>query len=75
MHQIRKMEKKLVGEKWRIYGKMKKLSVQGKKWNKRILEMKESNELLFREKEIQHLEQESFDMIKKIHYIVFGLQD
>ena len=27
--------KKLVGEKWRIYGKMKKLSVQGKKWNKR----------------------------------------
>ena len=65
MHQIRKMEKKLVGEKWRIYGKMKKLSVQGKKWNKRILEMKESNELLFREKEIQHLEQESFDMIKK----------
>ena len=44
---------------------MKKLSVQGKKWNKRIVEMKESNELLFREKEIQHWEQENFDMIKK----------
>ena len=59
------MEKKLVGEKWRIYGKMKKLSVQGKKWNKRILEMKENNELLLRKKEIQGLEQENFDMIKK----------
>ena len=45
--------KKLVGEKWRIYGKMKKLSVQGKKWNKRILEMKESNEFLFWEKKIR----------------------
>ena len=44
---------------------MKKLSVQGKKWNKRIWEMKESNELLFREKEIRVREQENFDMIKK----------
>lgn len=32
---------------------MKKLSVQGRKWNKRILEMKENNELLFRENEIR----------------------
>ena len=44
---------------------MKKLSVQGKKWNKRILEMKENNELLLRKKEIQGLEQENFDMVKK----------
>ena len=44
---------------------MKKLSVQGKKWNKRILEMKENNELLLREKEIRGLEQENFDMVKK----------
>ena len=65
MHQIREMGKKLVGEKWRIYSKMKQLSVQGRKWNKRILEMKENNELLLREKEIQGLEQENFDMVKK----------
>ena len=57
------MEKKLVGEKWRVYGKMKQLSVQGKKWNKRILEMKENNELLLRKKEIQGLEQEKFDLV------------
>ena len=69
------MEKKLVGEKWRVYGKMKKLSVQGKKWNKRILEMKENNELLLRKKEIQGLEQENFDMVKKIYYIFLILRD
>ena len=54
---------------------MKKLSVQGKKWNKRILEMKENNELLFREKEIRGREQENFDMIKKIYCIVLTLKD
>ena len=63
--QVKNLVQKSVERKWRIYGKMKKLSVQGKKWNKRILEMKESNELLFREKEIRGREQENFDMIKK----------
>lgn len=54
---------------------MKKLSVQGRKWNKRILEMKENNELLLREKEIRGLEQENFDMVKKTYCIFLILRD